>query len=320
MKNVLVTGGTGTFGKAFVRDALRGDVERLVVFSRDELKQSQMRAAISDPRVRYVIGDVENVERLLKAMRDVDTVIHAAAMKQIDTCELNPVECVRTNVMGTISVIDAALKSGVRKCVFLSTDKAAAPNTHYGACKLVAERVWTQANVYAAGTPTRFSATRYGNVLGSRGSVVEVWRNQIAEGITPTITDPAMSRFWMTIGDAVELVKLAAAKMRGGEVFVPKVGAAPVTSLLVALDRRHDVPYDVTGIRRGEKLHETLISEEESRHTLVFVDHYRIEPDRTWEDFDRKSLDDHETVDGGWSYRSDTARQLSVDELRGMLE
>lgn len=329
-KNVLVTGGTGSFGKAFVDRLLQTDVERVVVYSRDELKQSQMRARVNDGRVRFFIGNVCNRDRLARAMHGVDLVVHAAAMKQVDTCENNPEECGETNIDGTQAVIDAALFCEVPRAIFLSTDKAAAPNTTYGASKLFAERLWTRSNVYAAGRPTRFSATRYGNVLGSRGSVVEVWRKQLADGVTRTVTDPAMSRFWMTIGDAVDLVLLAAREMRGGEVFVPKVKGSPVLTLLEAAEDRRNQPVKYTGIRRGEKLHEILISEHEARHTYDHGDHYRIEPDRTWDDTaeDVGAVRVPEVIEDWsgatlytdpWSLRSDTCEQLTEAELREMI-
>lgn len=334
-KNVLVTGGTGSFGKAFVDRLLQTDVERVVVYSRDELKQSQMRARVNDDRVRFFIGNVCNRDRLARAMHGVDLVVHAAAMKQIDTCENNPEECGETNIDGTQAVIDAALFCEVPRAIFLSTDKAAAPNTTYGASKLFAERLWTRSNVYAAGRPTRFSATRYGNVLGSRGSVVEVWRKQLAEGVPLTVTDKRMSRFFMTIEDAVDLVLLAAREMRGGEVFVPKVKGSPILTLLSAATPTRVAlqvltHYETTGIRRGEKLHEILISEHEARHAYDHGDHYRIEPDRTWDDtaedvgavrvpeFAEWDWEMHD-IQYPWSLRSDTCEQLTEHELREMI-
>ncbi len=312
--SVLVTGGTGTFGKAFIRHLLGVGVGRVVVYSRDELKQSEMRATFDDPRLRWFIGDVQNTERLIRAMQGVEYVVHAAAMKQVPACELNPAECIRINIDGTRSVVDAAIEAGILRAIFLSTDKAANPNTHYGACKLAAERLWTQANVYAAGTTTRFSATRYGNVLGSRGSVVDVWR-KVPDNRSLGVTHPEMTRFWMTIDDAVTLVDRAFRRMRGGEVFIPKVGASSILTLLAAA--MGPTSWVETGIRRNEKLHETLITRDEARYTYEYTDHYRIEPDRTWEDTDFVTA--AATVPPDFEFRSDTAPQLSVEQLRRMI-
>jgi len=311
---VLVTGGTGSFGQAFVTHALAVGVRRIVVLSRDELKQSQMAARLRDDRVRYMIGTVEDRDRVTMAAEGCELAVHAAAMKQIPACEEHPRECKRTNVDGTEAVALACIDAGVGLAVFLSTDKAAHPNTHYGACKLVAERLWTQSNVYAAGRATRLVATRYGNVLASRGSVVEVWREQAANGGRITVTDPAMTRFWMRLSDAVALVETALRYGRGGEVFVPKCRAADVLALAEAV--APGVEYDVTGVRPGEKLHETLISEDEARTTWEYEDHYRIEPHRTWEYLPPGG---GTLVPAGWAYRSDTAPQLSVTELEEMV-
>lgn len=313
-RSVLVTGGTGSFGRRYTQLALESGVERVAIFSRDETKQGEMRAEMkNDPRLRWMLGDVCDTERLERAMRGVDLVVHAAAMKQVPACELNPGACIRTNVVGTQSVVDAVLRAGVRSAVFLSTDKASAPNTHYGACKLAAERLWTQANVYAAGTSTRFSATRYGNVLGSRGSVVELWRKQREQKLV-TITDARMTRFWMTLDQAVQLVMLASVKMQGGEVFVPAIRAAAMSVLADAV-----VPgcaFDVIGIRRGEKMHEQLVSEDEARYTFDHGTHYRIEPDRSWTDTQVSVAADRKPVPEGWSMRSDNVEQMTADQLR----
>jgi UDP-N-acetylglucosamine 4,6-dehydratase/5-epimerase len=313
-RSLLVTGGTGSFGSCFVRHALDVGARRVVVFSRDELKQSQMAAELSDERVRYMIGSVEDRDRVAMAAAGCELLVHAAAMKQIPTCETHPRECKRTNVDGTEAVAMACIDAGVSRAVFLSTDKAAHPNTHYGACKLVAERLWTQANVYAAGTATRLVATRYGNVLSSRGSVVPVWREQAALKGRIAITDPHMTRFWMKLEDAVHLVETALRDGRGGEVFVPKIGASNIMALASAVVP--GVPWDKIGVRAGEKLHETLISDDEARTTWEYADHYRIEPHRTWEYLPPGG---GSLVLNGWTYRSDTAPTLSVDQLREMV-
>ena len=316
-RSVLVTGGTGSFGSAFVRHALDVGVKRIAVLSRDELKQSQMRAALNDPRVRFYPRDITGDMALLTmAMRDVDFVIHAAAMKQIDTCELNPNESEKINVMGSRQVAMAAIEAGVERAVFLSSDKAAAPNTLYGAHKMSAERAWNQANVYAAGTKTRLCATRYGNVIESRGSVIPVWKKQVANGDPITITDPAMTRFFMPLADSVSLVELALSRSRGGEVFIPTVKAASIPTLARAVVP-DGWPHVIMGIRRGEKMHEMLIAEDEARDSFYNGTHYTIEPERSWEYLPPP---DGEPLPAGFTLRSDTAPQLSVAELKALIE
>lgn len=309
----LITGGTGSFGKAFTRRLLDGGARRVVILSRDELKQAEMRREFGDPRMRYFIGSVTDLDRCEMAMQGVDYVVHAAAMKRVEVCEENPAEAVETNIGGTKVVAHACIKSGVKRAVFLSTDKAVAPNTHYGATKLAAERLWTQANVYAARTSTRLCATRYGNVLGSRGSVVPLFRAQAENGGPLTLTDKRMTRFYMRMADALDLVELAFREMRGGEVFVSKI---PPASILTVAEAIGNVPTIETGIRRGEKLHETLIGEDEARHTFDHGDHFRIEPERTW-----SSEPDlwAPKVPEGFCYRSDTnPDQLTADRLKEM--
>lgn len=314
-KAILVTGGTGSFGHAFVARALAAGAKRIAVLSRDELKQSEMARRFSDPRMRFLIGSVTDTERVARAVRGADLVVHAAALKQIGTCAQNPHEALEVNTNGSWVVAAASIKAGVEKAVMLSTDKAAAPNTLYGATKLAAERLWTQANVYAAGTHTRLVATRYGNVIGSRGSVVPVFEAQANAGGPLTITDRRMTRFWMTIEQAVALVELAFSEGRGGEVFVPKVPSADILTLAEAV--APGVPWTETGIRREEKLHETLIGEDEARDTYDHGDHYRIEPERTWETLPELDVP---RVPDGFAYRSDTnPDQLDVARLRALL-
>jgi UDP-N-acetylglucosamine 4,6-dehydratase len=312
----LITGGTGSFGHAFTERLLEGGADRVAIFSRDELKQAEMRQRFSDPRLRFMIGSVADRERVELAVRGVDYVVHAAAMKRIETCEQNPWEAVQTNVVGTREVAMAAIGSGVSKAVFLSTDKAAAPNTLYGATKLTAERLWTQSNVYAAGLETLLAATRYGNVIGSRGSVVPLFRKQ-AEAGEVTITDPSMTRFWMRLSDAVDLVQLAFSEMRGGEVFVPKIPSASVATVADATVGE-TVRRRVVGARPGEKLHETLISEDEAATAYEYGDHYRIEPDRSWGDLPLSAPGC--VFAGSPTYRSDTnPQQLDADGFREMI-
>jgi UDP-N-acetylglucosamine 4,6-dehydratase/5-epimerase len=313
-KVVLVTGGAGSFGQAFVRRCLEDGARKVVVFSRDEAKQASMAAAFNDPRLRFLIGDVRDDTRLLDAMRGVNIVVHAAALKRVEICEDHPNEATRTNVYGTQAVARACIERGVQKAVLLSTDKAAAPNTLYGTTKLAAERIWIRSNVYSAGTATKFSATRYGNVLGSRGSVVQVWREQAKTG-TLTITNPLMSRFWMTMSQAVDLVMLAIREMRGGEVFVPKIGAACISDLATAV--APGVPRVFTGLRPGEKMDECLVTEDEARSSHDCGDYLVIEPEgRSWGDVAPLRFP---KVPEGYSLRSNTARQLNPSELRQMV-
>ena len=317
--NVLITGGTGTFGNAFARYCLDRGSRRVVIFSRDELKQSEMRLRFPDDRMRFLVGDVRDPQRLEDVFRRIDIVVHAAAKKRIDTCEADPYEAVLTNVMGTVNVARQCVHSGVKKAIFLSTDKVPASVTTYGASKLCAERAWIGWNVYSAGQATRFSATRYGNVLGSRGSVLGLWQRQYAANEPLTITNEACTRFWMTIGDAVDLVDTALTEMRGGEVFVPKVGASTLLDLARAVVEQHGTyapGHVVTGLRAGERMHETLISEDEARSTYDYPGYFRLEPDRTWEYLPPL---DAPKVPEGFSYQSDTAVRLEVDELRRMI-
>jgi len=289
-----------------VRHALEVGARRVVVLSRDELKQHEMAHALNDARLRFFIGNVIDRNRVVLAMRGVDLVVHAAALKQIPTCEDNPWEAVATNVEGTQNVASAAIEAGVERAVFLSTDKAASPNTHYGACKLAAERLWVRSNTYAAGTKTKLVATRYGNVIGSRGSVIPFFQRQAEAGGPLTVTDPAMTRFWMRLSDAVALVELALSEGDGGEVFIPKVQAADILTVAEAVAPGMD--YTVTGIRRGEKLHEMLITEDEARDTWEYETHYRILPGQ------------RSNLPPTFRLRSDTAPQLSVSEMRELIE
>lgn len=313
-RSIFVSGATGSFGNAFVRHALASGATKVVCFSRDELKQSEMRAALNDDRVRTVIGSVTESDVVLRAMRGVDLVVHAAALKQVPACEMNPAAALDTNALGSKIVASAAIEAGVSRAIMLSTDKASAPNTHYGATKLAAERTWVLSNVYAAGTRTRLSATRYGNILNSRGSVVPLFQEQAKTGRL-TITDKRMTRYWMRLEDGVRLVELSLAESRGGEIFIPRAGSCDI--LTVAQAVAPGTPYVETGIRRGEKLHEQLISEDEARDTYDYGTHFRIEPERTWEYLPPPKA---EKVPEGFSYTSlNNPHQLSVTDLRAML-
>ena len=299
---ILLTGGTGSFGNAFVErvlDAWPGAVIR--VFSRDELKQSEMRARFGDKQVRYLIGDVRDKDRIFRAAQGVDILIHAAAMKQVPACEYNPFEAVRTNVLGAQNVVDSAIDAGVPKVLALSTDKAVNPVNLYGATKLCAEKIFVQGNAYASHSPTRISCVRYGNVVGSRGSVVPLFRKQAGEGRL-TITDERMTRFWISLDQAVDVVLYGLEHMSGGEIFVPKIPSMRVVELAEAVGP--GVPHEITGIRPGEKLHEILLTADESRHTVDAGDAYVILPEHPWW-FDNPKWEEGTTPRDGFVYSSD---------------
>ncbi|MBI1793565.1 MAG: UDP-N-acetylglucosamine 4,6-dehydratase (inverting) [Chloroflexi bacterium] len=274
---VLITGGTGSFGKKFIEIMLKEhQPKKLIIFSRDELKQYEMQAAgFNHPSLRYFIGDIRDRERLVRAMHGVDIVVHAAALKQVPACEYNPMEAIKTNIMGTSNVMEAALDTGVKKVLALSTDKAVNPVNLYGATKLAAEKLVVQSNAYAAGTATRYSCVRYGNVVGSRGSVVPVFLKQRESG-TVTITDDRMTRFWLSLEQGVRFVISCVEQMEGGEVFVPKIPSMNVADLARAIAPKAKI--DIIGIRPGEKLHEVMISEDESRHTVELEKMFVVQP------------------------------------------
>jgi len=314
---ILLTGGTGSFGKAFIRQLTDAWSDVAIrVYSRDELKQSELRAEYGDKQLRYLIGDVRDRERIYRATQGVDFVVHAAAMKQVPACEYNPFEAVRTNVLGAQHVVDAAIDSGVEKVVALSTDKAVNPVNLYGATKLCAEKIIVQGNAYAAQSRTRLSCVRYGNVLGSRGSVVPHFRAQAAAGGL-TITDERMTRFWITLPEAVDLVLFALEHAAGGEVVVPKIPSMHVIDLAEAI--APGVPRRVIGIRPGEKLHEFLVTADESRHTVETDEAYVVLPEHPWWDSPPRWTSGAPVQDG-FVYASNTNdRWLSVDDLRAML-
>lgn len=316
-KVILVTGGTGSFGKKFCELVLREAAPRkLIVFSRDELKQHEMRVGgFDDPRLRFFIGDVRDIDRLRRAMRGVDLVVHAAAMKQVPACEYNPFEAIMTNVMGAKNIVDAALDCGVRQVIALSTDKAVAPVNLYGATKLCAEKVFVQANAYGGASGTRFSCVRYGNVVGSRGSVVPLFLEQRRTGKI-TLTDPRMTRFWLTIDQGVRFVLRCRDVMRGGEVFVPKVPSTGIMDLVAAIAPGCEVEH--VGIRPGEKLHESLISVDEARSAIELDGMYVIQPTHPW--WRLEPYEGARPLPEGFAYSSDScAERLSVDELRALV-
>src|SRR5438477_2561261 len=314
---ILLTGGTGSFGNAFARRVTRDWPDSVVrVYSRDELKQSEMLSRFGDGQVRFLIGDVRDRSRMTRAAEGADIVIHAAAMKQVPACEYNPFEAVRTNVLGAQHVIDAAIDAGVQKVVALSTDKAVNPVNLYGATKLCAEKIVVQGNAYASLSKTRLSCVRYGNVVGSRGSVVPVFRQQVNEGRL-TITDERMTRFWITLEQAVDLVLFALDNMVGGEVFIPKIPSMRVVDLADAM--APGLPREIVGIRPGEKLHELLLTVDESRHAVDADGVYVVLPEHPWWDDHPRWLDG-KPLDDGFVYSSDRNEWwLTREELTAML-
>ena len=273
-KSVLVTGGTGSFGKAMVKRLLADDeISKVVVFSRDELKQFEMQENFSSPKLRYFLGDVRDYQRLLRATDGIDVIIHAAAMKQIPAAEYNPMEAIKTNVIGAENIVNVSIENNVSKVVALSTDKAANPANLYGATKLCSDKLMIAGNTLAGKRVSRFSVVRYGNVLGSRGSVIPFFLKKAAEGVIP-ITDPRMTRFWLTIEDGVQFVLDSLERMHGGEIFVPKIPSFKVTDVAEVVCP--GIPTKVIGIRPGEKLHEVMITEDDSNFTYEFENYYAI--------------------------------------------
>ena len=321
-KSILITGGTGSFGRAFVRALLeRHRPARVIVFSRDELKQFEMQQTFSAPAMRYFLGDVRDRDRLIQAMRGVDYVVHAAALKQVPAAEYNPMECVKTNIHGAENVIQAALANGVRKVIALSTDKAANPINLYGATKLASDKLFVAANNIAGNNPTRFAVVRYGNVVGSRGSVVPYFRKLLAEGAKELpITDVRMTRFWISLEQAVDFVFRNFVRMQGGEIFVPKIPSVRIVDLAEAM--APGLPHRIIGIRPGEKLHEVMCPADDSHLTLEFADHFVLRPSIRFfgldYDYTRNPLgEEGRPTPAGFEYSSGTNPHfLSVEEIR----
>jgi UDP-N-acetylglucosamine 4,6-dehydratase len=315
---VLVTGGTGSFGTKFVELMLRDyRPQKLIVFSRDELKQHDMRASgLDHPSLRYFIGDVRDPQRLERALSGVTVAVHAAALKQVQACEYNPFEAIQTNIMGGRNVIDAAINQGVRRILALSTDKAVNPVNIYGATKLCAEKVFVQANAYAGSRDTRFSCARYGNVLGSRGSVIPVFMEQRKQGKI-TLTDPRMTRFWITLEQGVQFVVRCIEQMHGGEVFVPKIPSMRMIDVAEAVAPGCEM--ECVGIRAGEKLHEVLLSEDEARTAIEMDDMYVVQPAHPW--WRRENWSKGKALPEGFRYASDTnASWLTAEALYELVE
>ena len=324
-KTLLITGGTGSFGQHFVQSLLQQySPRKVIIFSRDELKQFEMQQHFNQDCMRYFLGDVRDVERLKMAMDGVDYVIHAAALKQVPAAEYNPMECIKTNVHGAENVIQAAFYNNVKKVIALSTDKAANPINLYGATKLASDKLFVAANNLAGSRPTRFSVVRYGNVVGSRGSVVPFFKKLIASGCGQLpITDERMTRFWITLDQGVEFVIKGFQRMHGGEIFVPKIPSMKIIDLAKAMAPK--LSHKVVGIRPGEKLHETMCPADDSHLTLEFHDHYVIKPTIQFShvaDFAKNELSEtgHQ-VKIGFEYQSgNNAHWLTHQELLAMLE
>ena len=315
--NVLITGGTGSFGKKFVEIMLRDyHPKKLIIFSRDELKQHEMRICGFDhPSLRYFIGDVRDRDRLYRAFNGVDIVVHAAALKQIPACEYNPLEAIMTNIIGAKNVIDAAIDQGVKKVMALSTDKAVNPINLYGATKLCMEKLFVQGNSYSGKGGTRFSCVRYGNVVGSRGSVIPLFKEQRKNGKI-TITDRRMTRFWITLEQGVRFVIRCIEQMQGGEVFVPKIPSMRIMDLAEAVAPGCEIEF--IGIRPGEKLHEVLISKDEARYTLDLGDMFVIQPVHPW--WEPANWSHGKPLPDGFEYSSDkNAEWLTAKQLRQMI-
>ncbi len=325
-KVIFLTGGTGSFGQEFSRAVLQQYRPRkLIIFSRDELKQFEMQQRFDHGCMRYFIGDVRDYARLRQAMRDVDFVVHAAALKQVPAAEYNPMECIKTNIHGAENLIMAAIENDVEKVIALSTDKAANPINLYGATKLASDKLFVAANNMAGGHPTRFSVVRYGNVIGSRGSVVPYFRKLMAEGANHLpITHPDMTRFWITLEQGIDFVSKSFERMHGGEIFVPKIPSVRITDLAESL--APGLPIRTIGIRPGEKLHEVMCPADDSHLTIEFEDHFVISPSISFHDrnadYATNALGEKgSAVAQGFEYSSgNNAHFLSIDELRSLNE
>ncbi|HUZ72612.1 MAG TPA: UDP-N-acetylglucosamine 4,6-dehydratase (inverting) [Stellaceae bacterium] len=322
-KSVLITGGTGSFGRRFIDTLLRhSSARRLIVFSRDEYKQYEMQQQFDrdqTARLRFFIGDVRDAERVELATREVDIIIHAAALKQVPTAEYNPFECIRTNVSGAENVVRAALRNGVKRVIALSTDKAANPVNLYGASKLASDKIFIAANNLSGKSDIRFAVVRYGNVVGSRGSVIPLYHKLVAEGASYLpVTDERMTRFWITLQQGVAFVVTSLAMMRGGEIFVPKIPSMRIADLARCM--APGLPIKVVGIRPGEKLHEVMVTEDDSRQTLELADRYIIEPSFAF--WQRASYvdDGAAPVIPGFRFTSDTNTDwLDAERLEALL-
>ncbi|GEK91028.1 UDP-N-acetylglucosamine 4,6-dehydratase (inverting) [Alkalibacterium kapii] len=322
-KSILITGGTGSFGKQFTEMVLSNfDPKKVIIYSRDEFKQDVMRKMLTErfpekiSKMRFFIGDVRDKDRLYRAFKGVDYVVHAAAMKQVPACEYNPFEAIKTNINGAQNIVDAAIDRGVQKVIALSTDKAVNPINLYGGTKLVSDKLFVSANSYRGDEGTIFSVVRYGNVSGSRGSVIPFFRELLNQGVKDLpITDERMTRFWMTLDDAVDLVVKALEESKGGETYVFKNPSYKITDVAEAINPNAD--YNVVGIREGEKLHEVMITSDDSRGTYDYGDYYIIYPNYTWWTKDTDFKPGGTLIEEGWEYNSgNNTEWLDVETLR----
>ena len=313
-KTILLTGGTGSFGNKFTEMILKQNPKSLRIYSRGEYNQYIMDRKFKDERIRFLIGDVRDRDRLYRAMNGVDIVVHAAALKQVPACEYNPIEAVRTNIDGAINIIDAAIDNSVEKVMAISTDKAVHPVNLYGATKMVAEKLFIQGNTYTGKRKTRFSCVRYGNVIGSRGSVIPLFQEQKKKGVL-TITDERMTRFWLTLDQGVNFVLNSIERMQGGEIFIPKIPSMRMMDLAEAI--APEAEKEIVGIRPGEKLHEIMITEDEARHAKEFSDYFIIEPEFAF--WDKEKHVDGNSLPDGYRYSSDiNDKWLTKEELKRM--
>ena len=315
-KTILVTGGTGSFGKKIIRKLLEIDVKKVIVFSRDELKQYEMAQEFHENRIRFFIVDVKDKDRLYRAFDGVDIVIHAAAMKHVEACEYNPFEAVKTNIHGAQNIIEAAIDRGVEKVIALSTDKACSPVNLYGATKLASDKLFVAGNSYVGEKKTRFSVVRYGNVVGSRGSVVPFFKKVKETGTLP-ITDERMTRFWITLDQGVQFVLDNLERMHGGEIFIPKIPSMKVTDLATAI--APECEMKIVGIRAGEKLHEAMITEDDARHTVEFDRYFIIQPEFSW--WSKEYTVGGKVLPEGFKYASDINDEwLTIEQLKELVE
>ncbi|MDD3168199.1 MAG: UDP-N-acetylglucosamine 4,6-dehydratase (inverting) [Eubacteriales bacterium] len=327
-KTILITGGTGSFGKAFTNVLLnKYEIGKLIIYSRDEYKQfmmlNELKARFADYKldpIRFFIGDVRDKDRLYRAFSKVDFVIHAAAMKQVPACEYNPFEAIKTNIHGAQNVIDAALDCGIKKVVALSTDKAVNPINLYGGTKLVSDKLFIAANAYSGGDGTVFSVVRYGNVAGSRGSIIPFFHTLLEQGARELpVTDRRMTRFWITLDEGVELVMKALGESRGGETYISKIPSFKIIDLAYAMGG-NDIIIKEIGIREGEKLHEVMVTRDDSRHTFEYEKHYIIYPDYDWWDKEKPMLKGGNPIEDGFEYNSETnASWLTVEDLKQLV-
>lgn len=313
-KTILLTGGTGSFGNKFAEIILKNNPKSLRVYSRGEYNQFVMDQKFRSEKIRFLIGDIRDRDRLYRAMNGVDIVVHAAALKQVPACEYNPIEAVRTNIEGAINIIDAAIDNSIDKVMAISTDKAVHPVNLYGATKMVAEKLFVQGNTYTGKRKTRFSCVRYGNVIGSRGSVIPLFKEQKEKGVL-TITDERMTRFWLTLDQGVNFVFNSIEKMQGGEIFVPKIPSMRMMDLADAI--APEIKKKIIGIRPGEKIHEIMITEDEARHTKEFSDHFIIEPEFPF--WDKENHIGGKSLPAGFRYSSEiNDNWLTKEELKRM--